>query len=151
MTPVLTGHDLDRGQLVRVARAGEPVALDGDARAPMDRTHALGAASERVVKSLDPLWSGLPTGLVPEGGTAHAGLTDLSLAAQSLAVEARLLAAPVSFEPASTAYAEGIEDRTMMASLDGLAAAVRRGEIARAALDATAEPVTRGNGDVDRP
>jgi histidine ammonia-lyase len=112
---------------------------------------ALGAASERVVKSLYPLWSGLPTGLVPEGGTAHAGLTYLSLAAQSLAVEARLLAAPVSFEPASTAHAEGIEDRTTMASIDGLAAAVRRGEIARAALDATAAPVTRGNGDVDRP
>jgi histidine ammonia-lyase len=172
---------------------------------------ALGAASERVVKSLYPLWSGLPTGLVPAGGTAHAGLTYLSLAAQSLAVEARLLAAPVSFELASTAHAEGIEDRTTMAPLaarrlaemvelggtiaaieltvgaqalelrghrpgrgtaravaavrrhvpylspdayvppiDGLAGAVRRGEIGRAALAGTAEPGSRGNGDVDR-
>jgi histidine ammonia-lyase len=78
---------------------------------------ALGVATERVVKSLYTPWSGLPTGLTPEGGTAHAGLTYLSLAAQSLAVEARLLAAPVSFELASTSHAEGIEDRTTMAPL----------------------------------
>jgi histidine ammonia-lyase len=78
---------------------------------------ALTSATERVVKSLYPPWSGLPTGLVPEAGTAHAGLTYLSLAAQSLAVEARLLAGPVSFELVSTAHAEGIEDRTTMAPL----------------------------------
>lgn len=78
---------------------------------------ALTSATERVVKSLYPVWSGLPTGLVPEGDTTHAGLTYLSLAAQSLAVEARLLAAPVSFELVSTAHAEGIEDRTTTAPL----------------------------------
>lgn len=78
---------------------------------------ALSVATERVVKSLYGPWSGLPTGLAPDAGTAHAGLTYLSLAAQSLAVEARLLAAPVSFELASTAHAEGIEDRTTMAPL----------------------------------
>jgi histidine ammonia-lyase len=78
---------------------------------------ALLTASERIVKSLYPLWSGLPTGLAPDGGTSHAGLTYLSLAAQSLAVEARLLAGPVSFELVSTAHAEGIEDRTTMAPL----------------------------------
>jgi histidine ammonia-lyase len=78
---------------------------------------AFGVATERVVKSLYTPWSGLPIGLAPDGGTAHAGLTYLSLAAQSLAVEARLLAAPVSFELASTAHAEGIEDRTTMAPL----------------------------------
>jgi histidine ammonia-lyase len=78
---------------------------------------ALTTATERVVKSLYPPWSGLPTGLAPEAGTPHAGLTYLSLAAQSLAVEARLLAAPVSFELVSTAHAEGIEDRTTMAPL----------------------------------
>jgi histidine ammonia-lyase len=77
----------------------------------------LGAASERVTKLLFPLWSGLPTGLVPEPGTAEAGLTYLSLAAQSLAVEARLLAQPVSFELVSTSHAEGIEDRTTSAPL----------------------------------
>jgi histidine ammonia-lyase len=77
----------------------------------------LGAASERVTKLLYPAWSGLPTGLVPEPDTAEAGLTYLSLAAQSLAVEARLLAQPVSFELVSTAHAEGIEDRTTNAPL----------------------------------
>jgi len=78
---------------------------------------ALTAATERIVKGLYPPWSGLPTGLAPDAGTAHAGLTYLSLAAQSLAVEARLLAAPVSYELVSTSHAEGIEDRTTMAPL----------------------------------
>jgi histidine ammonia-lyase len=75
------------------------------------------AASERVTKQLYPLWSGLPTGLVPEPDTTEAGLTYLSLAAQSLAVEARHLAAPVSFDVISTSHAEGIEDRTTSAPL----------------------------------
>lgn len=75
----------------------------------------LSAAAERVVKHLGTPWSGLATGLVPTAGTAESGLTYLSLAAQSLAVEARLLAAPVSFELVSTSHAEGIEDRTTMA------------------------------------
>jgi histidine ammonia-lyase len=179
VTVLLTGHDLDREQVVRVARGGE---------------------------------RGLPTGLAPVAGTAHAGLTYLSLAAQSLSVEARLLAAPVSFELASTAHAEGIEDRTTMAPLaarrlaemvelggtivaielavgaqavelrghrpgvgtrravaavrqhvsslgmgdqvpdvDGLAEAVRKGEISRAAFGDARDAGSRGNGDVDRP
>lgn len=77
----------------------------------------LSTASERIVKLLGTPWSGLPTGLVPAPATAEAGLTYLSLAAQSLAVEARLLAQPVSFEVVSTSHAEGIEDRTTMAPL----------------------------------
>ncbi|MEO5940309.1 MAG: aromatic amino acid ammonia-lyase [Candidatus Limnocylindrales bacterium] len=78
---------------------------------------ALTAATERIVKALYPPWSALPAGLAPDAGTAHPGLTYLSLAAQSLAVEARLLAAPVSFELVTTSHAEGIEDRTTMAPL----------------------------------
>jgi histidine ammonia-lyase len=78
---------------------------------------ALGASAERSVKLLGTPWSGLPTGLVPVAGTSEAGLTYLSLAAQTLAAEARLLAQPVSFELTSTAHAEGIEDRTTMAPL----------------------------------
>ena len=77
----------------------------------------LGAASERVTKLLYPVWSGLPTGLTPEPDSPEAGLTYLGLAAQSLAVEARLLAQPVSFELVSTSHAEGIEDRTTSAPL----------------------------------
>jgi histidine ammonia-lyase len=75
----------------------------------------LSAAAERVVKLLGTPWSGLPTGLVPVAGTPESGLTYLSLAAQSLAAEARWLAAPVSFEIVSTSHAEGVEDRTTMA------------------------------------
>jgi histidine ammonia-lyase len=78
---------------------------------------ALTSSTERVVKTLGAPWSGLPTGLVPVPDTSEAGLTYLSLAAQSLAVEARLLAQPVSFAFSSTAHAEGIEDRTTMAPL----------------------------------
>lgn len=78
---------------------------------------ALTSSAERTVKMLGTPWSGLPTGLTPNADTAEAGLTYLSLAAQSLAVEARLLAQPVSFELTSTAHAEGIEDRTTMAPL----------------------------------
>jgi histidine ammonia-lyase len=78
---------------------------------------ALTSSAERTVKAVGSPWSGLPTGLTPLGGTTAAGLTYLSLAAQSLAVEARLLAQPVSFEVDSTAHAEGIEDRTTMAPL----------------------------------
>jgi histidine ammonia-lyase len=78
---------------------------------------ALASSAERIVKLLGTPWSGLPTGLTPVANTAEAGLTYLSLAAQSLAVEARLLAQPVSFELTSTSHAEGIEDRTTMAPL----------------------------------
>jgi histidine ammonia-lyase len=78
---------------------------------------ALTSSAERTVKMLGTPWSGLPTGLTPVPNTSEAGLTYLSLAAQSLAVESRLLAQPVSFELTSTAHAEGIEDRTTMAPL----------------------------------
>jgi histidine ammonia-lyase len=86
---------------------------------------SLGTAAERVVKLLEHPWSGLPTGLAaaPDGhgdaGVAvpEAGLSYLAILAQALAVEARSLAAPVSFELVSTTHAEGIEDRTSMAAL----------------------------------
>jgi histidine ammonia-lyase len=77
----------------------------------------LGAAAERVVKLLETPWSGLPTGLAASGDPDDAGLAYLGIAVQALAAEARLLAAPVSFELVSTAHAEGIEDRTTMAPL----------------------------------
>jgi histidine ammonia-lyase len=77
----------------------------------------LGASAERVVKLLETPWSGLPTGLAASGDADDAGLAYLGIAVQALAAEARLLAAPVSFELVSTAHAEGIEDRTTMAPL----------------------------------
>jgi histidine ammonia-lyase len=70
----------------------------------------LSAASERGVKLLDTAWSGLPTGLLPEGGP-DLGLSILAITAQSLAAEAAALAQPVSYLVTSTCGAEGIEDR----------------------------------------
>jgi histidine ammonia-lyase len=84
------------------------------------------SSAERSVKLLESPWSGLPTGLASSGDPADPGLSYLGIAAQSMAAEARLLAAPVSFELVSTAHAEGIEDRTSLTPL----AARRLAEIA---------------------
>jgi len=78
---------------------------------------ALSSAAERVVKLLETPWSGLPTGLAASTDPSDAGLAYLGIAVQAVAAEARLLAAPVSYELVSTAHAEGIEDRTTMAPL----------------------------------
>jgi histidine ammonia-lyase len=75
---------------------------------------ALLASSERAVKLLDASWSGLPRGLVDE---TNDGLSFLAIAGQAMAAEVALLASPVSFQVASTAHAEGIEDRTALAPL----------------------------------
>ena len=74
------------------------------------------SASERTVKLLDTPWSGLPTGLLPQGGP-DLGLSIHAIATQSLAAEASLLAQPVSFTVVSTAGAEGIEDRASLLPL----------------------------------
>jgi histidine ammonia-lyase len=79
----------------------------------------LASSAERSVKLLESPWSGLPTGLASSGDPADPGLSYLGIAAQSMAAEARLLAAPVSFELVSTAHAEGIEDRMSLAPLAG--------------------------------
>lgn len=84
----------------------------------------LTSAGERIVKLLESPWSGLPTGLASSGDRSDAGLGYLGIASQALVAEIRLLAAPVSFEMASSAHAEGIEDRMTMAPL----AARRLGE-----------------------
>lgn len=78
---------------------------------------ALATSAERSVKLLETPWSGLPTGLAVSGDPTDPGLSYLGIAAQSIAAEARLLAAPVSYELVSTAHAEGIEDRTSLAPL----------------------------------
>jgi histidine ammonia-lyase len=78
-------------------------------------------SAERAVKHLERPWSGLPTGLTQQDNLPDAGLNELSIAAVSMAGEARLLAQPVSFEIPSSSLAEGIEDRMTFAPL-----AVRR-------------------------
>jgi histidine ammonia-lyase len=88
---------------------------------------ALAASAERTVKLLEHSWTGLPTGLTMSGDPSDPGLAYWGIVVQSLAAEARTLAAPVSHEVVSTAHAEGIEDRATHAPL----AARRTGEMVR--------------------
>jgi histidine ammonia-lyase len=77
----------------------------------------LTAAVERALKLLSPRFSGLTEGLVAEDGSWQDGLSELGVAAQAIAAEARLLAQPVSFELASTMQESGVEDRAALSSL----------------------------------
>jgi histidine ammonia-lyase len=79
----------------------------------------LTSANERMMKLLHTGYSGLPPGLATDADRGGDGFTEFGVAGQSLVAEARLLAAPVSFEMASVTQAEGIEDRTTMAPLAG--------------------------------
>jgi histidine ammonia-lyase len=77
----------------------------------------LTSADERALKLLETPWSSLPTGLAPASGMAESGLGIYAIAGEAMTAEARLLAQPVSFELASSAGAEGIEDRATMLPL----------------------------------
>ncbi len=74
-------------------------------------------AVERTLKLLSPRFSGLAEGLVAIEGSWQDGLSELGVAAQAVAAEARLLAQPVSIELASTMQESGVEDRTALGSL----------------------------------
>ncbi|RDI74598.1 Histidine ammonia-lyase [Gaiella occulta] len=78
---------------------------------------ALSTAAERAVKLLQAPLTGLTEGLGARSGLAESALSELGIAVQAFASEARLLAQPVSFELVSTTQAEGIEDRATMAPL----------------------------------
>jgi histidine ammonia-lyase len=107
----------DEARVVSVANfeiAGLAAALDYQR---IVLASVLATSAERVVKLLESPWSGLPTGLAGSAEPSDAGLEYLGIAVQAIAAEARLLAAPVSFELVSTAHAEGIEDRMTMAPL----------------------------------
>ena len=90
----------------------------------------LTSAAERTVKLLQSPLTGLPEGLAAEAGLAESGLSEFGVPAQALATEAKLLAAPVSIETASTSHHEGIEDRITLAPLGArrLAEMVELGE-----------------------
>lgn len=77
----------------------------------------LTAAVERTLKLLSPQFSGLGEGLVPGERSWQDGLSELGVAAQAIAAEARLLAQPVSFELVSTMQESGVEDRAALSSL----------------------------------
>jgi histidine ammonia-lyase len=78
---------------------------------------ALTSATERSLKLLQASQTGLAEGLGERAGLAESALSEVGIAAQSIAAEARLLAAPVSLELVSTTQAEGLEDRMTMAPL----------------------------------
>ena len=78
---------------------------------------ALTSATERALKLLQPLYSGLPEGLAARDGLAEDALAEFGVAAQAITSEARLLAQPVSYELSSTTQARGIEDRMTLAPL----------------------------------
>lgn len=77
----------------------------------------LTAAVERTLKLLSPRFSGLTEGLVAGEASWQDGLSELGVAAQAIAAEARLLALPVSFELVSTMQESGVEDRAALSSL----------------------------------
>ena len=77
----------------------------------------LSAANERCVKLLQAPQTGLTDGLAPWGHEDEGGLSEFAWTAQTIALEARLLIAPVSAEIPSSSQAEGIEDRAAMTPL----------------------------------
>ncbi len=116
----------------------------------------LTGANERVMKLLHAGFSGLAPGLAARPDRGDDGFSEFGVAGQAIAAEARLLAAPVSFEMASSTQAEGIEDRTTMAPLAArrLAEMVNLGErlvaielvVAARAIDLRAGPRPLGVG-----
>ena len=77
----------------------------------------LSAANERCVKLLQAPQTGLTDGLAPWGHEDEGGLSEFAWTVQTIALEARLLIAPVSAEIPSSSQAEGIEDRAAMTPL----------------------------------
>jgi histidine ammonia-lyase len=77
----------------------------------------ISTAAERAVKLLQRNLTGLTHGLGAKPDLAESALSEYGIGIQAIAVEARLLAQPVSFDLVSTTQAEGIEDRMTMAPL----------------------------------
>jgi histidine ammonia-lyase len=68
-------------------------------------------AGERILKLLDPRFSGLPAALRDDPDGTEDGIGVAGHGAAAVAAEIRLLAAPVSLELSTSALTEGIEDR----------------------------------------
>ena len=89
---------LDEGRLISVGNFDAlPLAQALDV-ARLGLAPLLTSASERTVKLLQSPVTGLPEGLAAEAGLAESGLSEFGVPAQALAVEAKLLAQPVSIE-----------------------------------------------------
>jgi histidine ammonia-lyase len=75
------------------------------------------SSTERVAKLTDSFWSGLPVGLIEEDSVGLPGFNGLAQFHKSLASEARLLAAPVVGELASSSHSNGNLDRASMSTV----------------------------------
>jgi histidine ammonia-lyase len=74
-------------------------------------------ANERILKLLDPRFSGLAAGLRDHSASAGDGIGVAGHGATALTTEIRVLAAPVSLEQPTSSLAEGIEDRVSVAPI----------------------------------
>ena len=74
-------------------------------------------ANERILKLLDPRFSGLAAGLRDDPASAGDGIGVAGHGATALTAEIRLLASPVCLEQPTSALAEGIEDRVSLAPI----------------------------------
>ena len=108
---------LDEGRIVSVGGFDSLPVAQGLDLARIALAPVLTSASERAIKLLQAPVTGLPEGLAAEPGLAESALSEFGVPAQALAVEAKLLAQPVSIESASTSHHEGIEDRVTLAPL----------------------------------
>lgn len=109
--------DLDKGTLISVGSFDALSLAQALDVARIGLAPLLTSASERTIKLLQSPVTGLPEGLAAEAGLAESGLSEFGVSAQALAVEAKLLAQPVSIETGSTSHHEGIEDRITLAPL----------------------------------
>jgi histidine ammonia-lyase len=108
---------VDEGRVISVGNFEvQPLATALDI-ARLALAPVLSTAAERAVKLLQRNLTGLTEGLGARPELAESALSEFGIAIQAIAVEARLLAQPVSFDLVSTTQAEGIEDRITMAPL----------------------------------
>jgi histidine ammonia-lyase len=92
------------------------IALD---YARLGAAQAATLSGERILKLLDPRFSGLAAALRDDPDGTEDGIGVAGHGAAAIATEIRLLAAPVSLELSTSALTEGIEDRISHAPLAG--------------------------------
>ena len=108
---------VDEGRVISVGNFEvQPLATALDL-ARLALAPVISTAAERAVKLLQAPLTGLTEGLGERPAMAESALSEYGIAIQAIAVEARLLAQPVSYDLMSTTQAEGIEDRMTMAPL----------------------------------
>ncbi|HEX5027474.1 MAG TPA: aromatic amino acid ammonia-lyase [Gaiellaceae bacterium] len=107
----------DEGRLVSVGNFDSQAIATALDLARLALAPVVTACVERALKLLSPRFSSLTEGLVAQEASWQDGLSELGVAGQAIAAEARLLAQPVSIELASTMQESGVEDRMALSSL----------------------------------